>query len=140
MIGRNQVVGLLRAQVEDLSRFHFLIEAQFAVLAMENVDLLDTLGREADRLVADIERRDAEVTRWAAAPGDPPIPSQLKTLVLQAAERAGQSVLRLADRMRTAHQDQGRLLSAAEGEWSRLSSGYARPGIAPAPVLVDRTG
>lgn len=140
MIDRSRV-ALLQAQAEDLSRFRILIEAQFAVLMMEDSALLDPLGREADNLVAEIVRRDAELAQWAGAPGEPPVPASLQALVTSASERAGLAVLRLATRMRSLHLEQARELNAVEVEWNRLASGYAaRPGAPPAPVLVDRTG
>lgn len=140
-MSREEMRVLLRAQAEDLSRLRHLLDAQAAILGMEDFSLLDQMGREADQLVTGIVRRDGELARIGVAAGAGP--ADLVSLVESAAERARRAMDRLAGRMEVGRQDHETRLAAVEREWELLAGGYSfqRPGSpVPTPSLLDRVG
>jgi hypothetical protein len=132
---------LLRAQAEDLARLRHLIDAQAAILGMEEFSLLDQMGREADQLVTGITRRDGELARAGVTAANGP--ADLVRQVEAAAERARRAIERLTRRMETGRAEHRARLAEVEREWELLAGGYSfqRPGSpAPAPSLIDRVG
>lgn len=138
--------ALLRAQLADLARFRHVIEAQRAVLRMEDAGLLGAFARETSDLAEAVAARDMILMalRSAAQPNqagphhrwDPTLESEVE----RARKVASQDSLSLARQMESAAHDISRDL---EGVGRRLESMVGRQyrrDVPGQPMIVDRIG
>lgn len=136
--------ALLRAQLEDLARFRHVVEAQRAVLRMEDARLLRPFAREASAIADTVLARDAVLLALrSAARQDPAIgrkwaPS-LETEVQQARIRASAESLALAREMEQTAQDIARDLEGVGRRMDEVVGRHFGRDIPGQPVIVDRT-
>lgn len=134
--------ALLVAQADDLGRLRALMQAQAAVLSMENVDLLDKLSREADEVLATINRRNIRIGH-----ATPHLEAPLDEVSIEANSRVGRELagahrdaLQLTARFGAEAISVANGLAQTERERSSLALGYGTGESLPGPVLVDRDG
>ncbi|HEX3928982.1 MAG TPA: hypothetical protein VHW65_13375 [Gemmatimonadales bacterium] len=143
-----EAADLLAGQLADLARYRQVIEAQRAVLRMEDAGLIEIFASEAAGIVADISAREVRllaIRATAATMGQPEPESsrplaELRAKVAREQAEAGAAALDLA---RTTERDSTRIaaqIRVASQQLGVLMRGYGNgPGAAP-PSVIDRRG
>ncbi|MCL4866208.1 MAG: hypothetical protein KJZ47_09965 [Gemmatimonadales bacterium] len=141
--GVEDAEALLRAQLADLARFRHVIEAQRAVLRMEDAGLLGAFARETTDIADAVAARDMILMALrSAAQRDPATPRPrwnpaLETEVQRARKVASEDSLSLARQMEASAHD------ISEGVGRRLESMVGqqfRRDVPGQPMIVDRRG
>lgn len=134
----------MAAQLDDVLRYGRILEAQQAVLRMEDVGLLDSFSQEADRLVGDITIRNQLLDAYRTAnPGalEQPSLKQLHHQVEHELNRAGRNASALASQMEAQASRLADQVKEASRELGEVLQGYGRKGeVVPSPAHFDRTG
>lgn len=138
--------ALLRAQLADLARFRHVIEAQRAVLRMEDAGLLGAFARETTEIADAVAARDMILTalRSAAQPDPsalrPRWDPALESEVLRARKAASEDSLSLARQMETAAHDISKDLEGVGRRLEAMVGQQFRRDIPGQPMIVDRRG
>lgn len=138
--------ALLRAQLADLARFRHVIEAQRAVLRMEDAGLLGAFARETTDIADAVAARDmilmalrsAAQHDKAAAPHhwDPALESEVQ----RARQVASADSLTLARQMESAAHDISRDLEGVGRRLESMMGHQYRRDVPGQPMIVDRMG
>lgn len=138
----SDLAALLGAQADDLGRLRALMQAQAAVLSMENVDLLDKLSREADEVLVTINRRNIRISHIT-----PHLEAPVDGLAIEANSRVARELagvqrgsLQLTARFGAEAIVVAEELARTERERTSLAMGYAAGDSSPEPILLDRDG
>lgn len=138
--------ALLRAQLADLARFRHVIEAQRAVLRMEDAGLLGAFARETTDIADAVAARDMILTalRSAAQP-DPAAPRPrwdpaLESEVQRARKVASEDSLSLARQMEASAHDISKDLEGVGRRLESMVGQQFRRDIPGQPMIVDRRG
>jgi hypothetical protein len=135
---------LLRAQLEDLTRFRHVVEAQRAVLRMADAGLLDAFSREAEELAAGVASREVRLLaiRRAMQQGDdgrePAAVRSLAAQVDRARALAAAEANTLAAAMQGASAETARELEATSRQLGQVLGGYSRQVAPGQPLLINR--
>jgi len=138
---------LLAAQIAALARYRHVVEAQRAVLRMEDAGLLEVFSAEAGGIFADISAREVQLmslraacqAREAAAPPDHRL-AELHAELERERARTAAAAKNLAGQIPG---EAGRVASeirSASEQLDGLVRGYGRTWNSQEPSLIDRRG
>lgn len=136
--------ALLRAQLDDLTRFRHVIEAQRAVMRMEDAGLLDTFSREAEGLAATVAAREVRLLAIRRAVQqkeggrEPAAISSLAAQVDRARTLASGEASTLARQMEGQAHHIARELEATSRQLGQVLGGYTRQAAPGQPLLINR--
>jgi hypothetical protein len=136
--------ALLKAQLDDLTRFRDVIEAQRAVVRMENAGLLDSFSREAEDLAATVAAREVRllaIRRAAQQHGDGREPAAVTSLAAQvdrARALASGEASELARQMEGQAREIAHELEATSRQLGQVLGGYSRQSGPGQPLLINR--
>jgi len=143
----DEAAELLAAQIAALARYRHVVEAQRAVLRMEDAGLLEVFTAEADGIFADISAREVQLMSIRAA-------CQTGAIAVKPDHRLAELHVELdRERARAAAATQN-LVGQVQGEAGRVATeirsaseqlnalvrGYGRTWDHQAPSLIDRRG
>ncbi len=138
--------ALLRAQLADLARFRHVIEAQRAVLRMEDAGLLGAFARETTDIADAVAARDMILMALrSAAQRDPATPRPrwnpaLETEVQRARKVASEDSLSLARQMEASAHDISKDLEGVGRRLESMVGQQFRRDVPGQPMIVDRRG
>lgn len=143
----DEAAALLAAQIADLARFRHVVEAQRAVLRMEDAGLLEVFTAEADGIFADISAREVQLMSVRAACQSGGVAARRDTRLTQLhadlereRSRAAAAAQNLVGQMQG---EAGRVageIKAASEQLDALVRGYGRNWSSPTASLIDRRG
>lgn len=143
----DEAAEILAAQIAALARFRHVVEAQRAVLRMEDAGLLEVFTAEADGIFADISAREVQLMSMrAACQGEGDTARRDTRLVELHAQldreraRAAAAAQHLVGQMQG---EAGRVateIKSASEQLSALMRGYGRSWNSPSASLIDRRG
>ncbi|HEY4100153.1 MAG TPA: hypothetical protein VGM20_04665 [Gemmatimonadales bacterium] len=143
----DDAAALLAAQIADLARYRHIVEAQRAVLRMEDAGLLEIFTAEAEGVFADISAREVQLLSIrAAVQSDTATPRPDQHAVSLFAELERERAMAAAAAQNLAEQmtgEAGRVtveMKRASEQLNAIVRGYGSRWGAPGPTLIDRRG
>ncbi|MDZ4674585.1 MAG: hypothetical protein SGI84_09025 [Gemmatimonadota bacterium] len=138
--------ALLRAQLADLARFRHVIEAQRAVLRMEDAGLLGAFARETTDIADAVAARDMILMSLRSAAQREQVAVQhlwdpaLESEVHKARKVASDDSLSLARQMESAAHDISKDLEGVGRRLESMVGQQYRRELPGQPLIVDRMG
>jgi hypothetical protein len=138
--------ALLRAQLADLARFRHVIEAQRAVLRMEDAGLLGAFARETTDIADAVMARDMILMSLRSAAQRDPVAASprwdpaLESEVHRARTRASEDSLALARQMEASAHDISRDLEGVGRRLEQMVGPRSTRDLPGQPLIVDRIG
>jgi hypothetical protein len=143
----DEAATLLGAQIAALARFRHVVEAQRAVLRMEDAGLLEVFTAEADGIFADISAREVQLMSMRAACQHANASAERDTRLDEhpaaldrERSRAATAAQHLVGQMQG---EAGRVateIKSASEQLDTLLRGYGRNWSSPTRSMIDRRG
>lgn len=135
---------LLQEQLDDLTRFRQVVEAQRAVMRMADAGLLDAFSREAEELAATVASREVRLLairraiQQASAGREPATVRSLAAQVDRARTLAASEASTLASAMTQDAAAAAQELEATSRQLGQVLGGYSRQTAPGQPLLINR--
>lgn len=134
----------MQAQLDDLTRFRDVVEAQRAVLRLADTALLERFSHEAEELAATVAGREVRLLalrraiQSADAGREPPSVRSLAAQVDRARTIATSEASALARAMEGDAKELARELEATSRQLGQVLGGYSRQVAPGQPLLINR--